>query len=448
MIELDAAIIGGGFSGCAVTANLARRAGSNFSLALFETDDLGRGAAYGTPHREHLLNTRAHQMSLFCDDADHFVRWLGPRGGGADFMPRQLYGDYVGEIVRHALDRPRFTRIHDRVAGVRRAPDDAFILETESGTRVRARAVVLAVGNLPPNDDFLPFEARLHPGYVADPWRFDYRVVGGQVLVIGSGLSALDVLVALKAGGHRGMVHIVSRGGRFARVHADVAPYDVIPALDTGGTRALVRSFRRHLKDAAERGFDWRAVVDALRPEAEAIWKRLSAVDQQRFNRHVRPHWDRHRHRAPQQVDAVRTEYANARRLSSYAGRFVKMERGSVTIALRSGGRVALRPDWIVNCSGLGRGATMTRDPLLRSMLADDLISSGGGGLGLHTAPDLVALGKDGNRVPGLWIVGPLVRGSRFEATAVPELRVMAEETATAILHEQQRQNVFLEAFR
>ena len=36
-------------------------------------------------------------------------------------------------------------------------------------------------------------------GYVADPWRFDYRIVGGEVLVIGSGLTALDVLVALKA---------------------------------------------------------------------------------------------------------------------------------------------------------------------------------------------------------------------------------------------------------
>jgi hypothetical protein len=37
-----------------------------------------------------------------------------------------------------------------------------------------------------------------------------------------------------------------------------------------------------------------------------------------------------------------------------------------------------------------------------------------------------------------LWIVGPPVRGSRFEATAVPELRVMAELAASQILQSSQ----------
>jgi uncharacterized NAD(P)/FAD-binding protein YdhS len=83
---------------------------------------------------------------------------------------------------------------------------------------------VLATGNPLPADAFLPREVRMHPGYVGDPWRFDYRVVGGHVLVIGSGLSSLDVLVALNASGHRGAVHIVSRHARFPEVHADVAP--------------------------------------------------------------------------------------------------------------------------------------------------------------------------------------------------------------------------------
>ncbi len=59
MTELAAAVIGGGFSGCAVAAHLAARAPAGFSLALFEPDELGRGAAYGTRHEEHLLNTRA-----------------------------------------------------------------------------------------------------------------------------------------------------------------------------------------------------------------------------------------------------------------------------------------------------------------------------------------------------------------------------------------------------
>lgn len=435
MIELDVAIVGGGFSGCAVVANLARSAPPGLALAIFEPETLGRGAAYGTPHREHLLNTRAQAMSIYSGDPDHFVRWLGSRADRSDFVSRQLYGKYVADVAARALERSQFTHVADRVTRVRPALPSGFSIEAGSGARFAAQAVVLATGNAAPDDAFLPLEMRLHPGYVGDPWRFDYRRVGGQVLVIGSGLTALDVLVGLQGSGHRGTVHVLSRRGRYPEVHADVASYDVVPALDTNGARNLLRSFRRHVACAAERGFDWRAVVDALRPEGEAIWRRLQPQEQLRFERHLRALWERRRHRAPRDVDAARTTYERSGRLFTYAGRLAGMERGCVTIALRDGKTVTLRPDWIFNCSGVGRVRTLSRDPLLASMFADGCVAPDGRGLGLRATSDLAAIDSAGNRVTGLWIVGPLARGSRFEATAVPEVRVMAESVSASILH-------------
>ncbi|MGC2633116.1 MAG: FAD/NAD(P)-binding protein [Candidatus Cybelea sp.] len=433
MIEVDAAVIGGGFSGAAVAAQLARRVRPDFSLVLFEPNELGRGAAYGTRHDEHLLNTRASMMSLFPDDPGHFVRWLGARANPSDFVSRRLYGAYVNEIARQAFERSRFTHVADRVRRVERRADGEYVVESGIGTRFVARAVVVATGNPPPNGGFLPREIRLHPGYIDDPWRCDYKRVGGHVLVIGSGLTALDVLVALDARGHRGVVHVLSRRGRFPNVHADVAAYDVIPALDTRDAGALLHSFRLHVRKAAERGFDWRSVVDALRPEAEAIWRRLSPIEQSRFERHLRTHWERHRHRAPQQVDAVRQRYQDAKRLFVHAGTISEVQRGTVTIALRDGERMDVRPDWIVNCTGVGGAPAMRKDPLLAGMFADGLISAVPGNLGLRTTSDLVALGATNAPTEGLWIVGPPVRGSRFEATAVPELRLMADLAAREI---------------
>lgn len=434
MIEVDVGVVGGGFSGCAVAAQLARRTASRFSLALFETDELGRGAAYGTPHAEHVLNTRAHMMSLDPDDPDHFVRWLGARAGPMDFVSRRLYGDYVGEIARGAFGRSQFTVVRDRVQGVQYSSRGRFALETRSGVRFETRALVLATGNPLPSDHFLPREALVHPGYVADPWRFDYRNVGGHVLVIGSGLSSLDVLIALKACGHRGSVNVLSRHGRFPEVHADVAPYDVLPAIDTQNARAALRSLRRHIDEARRRGFDWRAVIDAIRPEAETIWRRLHPLEQRCFERHLRAHWERRRHRAPQKVEAVRQEYERSDRYRSYAGELVDMRRGHMSIALRAGETIGLRPDWIVNCSGVGRASTMARDPLLGGMLAEGLVLPGPHALGLRTSLNLGAIGSSGAPTENLWIVGPPVRGSRFEATAVPELRSMAELVASEIL--------------
>jgi uncharacterized NAD(P)/FAD-binding protein YdhS len=435
MIEVDAVIVGGGFSGTAVAAQLARRTPPDFSLALFEPSELGRGAAYGTRHDEHLLNTRAGMMSLFPDDQGHFVRWLGGGANPQDFLSRRVYGAYVSEIARRAFERPRFTHVADRVRRIERRRGGEYIVESGIGTRFVARAVVLATGNPPPNGGFLPREIRLHPGYIEDPWRCDYRRVGGHVLAIGSGLTALDVLVALEACGHRGVVHILSRHGRFPNVHADVAPYDVIPALDTRDARALLHSFRLHVRKAAERGFDWRSVVDALRPEGEAIWRRLSLVERRRFERHLRAHWERHRHRAPQQVDAVRQRYQDAKRLFVHAGTISDVQRGTVTITLRNGAHAEVRPDWIVNCTGVGGAPAMLKDPMLAGMFADGLISAGPGNLGLLTTNALGAVGTGDVPSGGLWIVGPPVRGSRFEAIAVPELRVMAELVATEIAH-------------
>jgi uncharacterized NAD(P)/FAD-binding protein YdhS len=292
----------------------------------------------------------------------------------------------------------------------------------------------LATGNSAPRDDFLPLDVRLHPGYVGEPWRFDYSAMGGHVLVIGSGLTSLDVLVALDASGHRGAVHVLSRHGRFPEVHADVAPYDVVPALDTRDARSLLRSFRRHVAEAAGRGFDWRAVVDALRPEAEAVWRRLAPVEQRRFERHLRTAWERRRHRAPERVEAVRRSYESAGRLVHHAGRLRTMREGTATIALRDGRTVELRPDWIVNCVGLGPIRSMSKNRLIAGMLADGTVSPEAGGLGLRVTRELAAVGENGETVSGLWIVGPPVRGSRFEATAVPELRAMAELAASELL--------------
>ncbi|MFY9886477.1 MAG: FAD/NAD(P)-binding protein [Candidatus Cybelea sp.] len=445
MIELDVAVIGGGFSGAAVAANLARHTPRDLTLAVFDPDDLGRGAAYGTRHREHILNTRAHMMSLYVDEPDHFVRWLGPRGAPSDFLPRRLYGEYVAESAQRELRAVRFMHVRERIAKIVRGDSGGFVVESSSGTRYDARSIVLATGNPAPNDEFLPLEVRLHAGYIDDPWRFDYRSVGGHVLVVGSGLTALDVLVALKGCGHRGTVHVLSRRGRYPEVHEAVAAYDVIPALDTHGARALLRSFRSHVDEASRRGFDWRAVVDSLRPEAEAIWRRLERLERRRFERHLRTHWERHRHRAPKQVDAVREEYLRAGRLRNYAGRLLSMKRGTATIALRDGAIVELRPDWIVNASGVGRISAMKRDPLLASMLINGIVSSDTAGIGLRAAPDLCAIDPIGSMVPGLWIVGPAVRGSRFEATAVPELRVMAELAASEILRTRRSRRTAIE---
>jgi len=403
VLRTDVAIVGGGFSGVMVAAHLAGHLDDGLAVSLFEPDALGRGAAYGTRHPEHLLNTRAGAMSAFEGEPDHFVRWLGSRGAADRFVSRQLYGQYLGDIARRAFERTRFTHVADRVRTIRPLASDGFVLVTDSGVEFASETVVLATGTSLPSDDFLPDTLKCHPRYVRDPWRFDYRVVEGEVLLIGSGLTALDALVALDARGHRGAVHVVSRHGRFPAVHAaQPSCYDVVPALDATSALTLVRSFRRHVADAARRKFDWRAVVEAVRPESEATWRRLPESERRRFERHIRSHWVRVRHRAPQEVDAVRSRYLDSGRLHVYSGEIAASGDAGAVVLGRNGTTHTIRPDWIVNCTGPGPSHDF----------------------GLRTQDH-----------PGrLWLTGALLRAARFESTAVVELRVIAERVGGEIV--------------
>src|SRR6202012_1180221 len=118
---------GGGFTGCTVAAQLARTAPEAFSLTLFEDGPLARGAAYGTRHGEHLLNTRAAAMTALADDPDHFVRWLDGRAEPHQFVSRRTYGDYLEAMAHDTCARPGSAFVPERVTSVE-ADGDAYIV--------------------------------------------------------------------------------------------------------------------------------------------------------------------------------------------------------------------------------------------------------------------------------------------------------------------------------
>ncbi len=64
---------------------------------------LGRGLAYSTSYREHLLNVPAIRMSAFGGAPLHFLDWLHSHGmPSADpglFESRKLYGAYIQDLL-------------------------------------------------------------------------------------------------------------------------------------------------------------------------------------------------------------------------------------------------------------------------------------------------------------------------------------------------------------
>jgi len=83
--KFTVAVIGGGFTGTTLAAQLVRHSNPSFSVVVIEKSGLpGRGMAYGTECNSHLLNVPARDMSAFPEDGEHFLRWASPSLGKSE----------------------------------------------------------------------------------------------------------------------------------------------------------------------------------------------------------------------------------------------------------------------------------------------------------------------------------------------------------------------------
>jgi uncharacterized NAD(P)/FAD-binding protein YdhS len=108
--QFTVAIIGGGFTGATLAAQLLSKSGGTVSVILMERNArLGRGVAYGTRCTEHLLNVRARNMSAYPDDPEHFLRWArlnyDPGVTPVDYLPRRVYGEYAASLLQQEIER-------------------------------------------------------------------------------------------------------------------------------------------------------------------------------------------------------------------------------------------------------------------------------------------------------------------------------------------------------
>jgi uncharacterized NAD(P)/FAD-binding protein YdhS len=442
-------VVGGGASGMLTAIHLvreARAAGRGLHVDVVEERPmLGCGVAYSTTDLQHLLNVPAKGMSALPDDPDHFLRWAARKGyvrGPLDFAPRAAYGSYLRRTLAEVESPSASTHaIHGRA--IRVAPSQQGVdVHLDDGRRVVADEVVLATGSPRAAD---PIAHRtLGDRYVVDPWAVGElaRTSGWRkVLVLGTGLSMVDVVSGLAAAGgcH---IQALSRRGLLPLGHRpELAPLTLSPP--AGMTLADVEAYvGEQLAEVGAAGGDWRQVIDGLRPHTRRLWADLSDEDRGQFLLDVSRVWDVHRHRmAPAvagRVDRLRREG----RLSIVCGRLLDARRSEDKVVVRylPGAQVTAGPppvpfvvDGVVNATGPG-DAWADDNPVMRALRQDGYAQVDRWGLGLETDPLGAPVGPYASELAGrLWTVGPLRRAAEWECTAVPDIRVHAQTLARAV---------------
>jgi uncharacterized NAD(P)/FAD-binding protein YdhS len=454
------AIVGGGFCGTLAAIRLltaAQRGGAslpfNSRILLIDPARAGQGLAYRPGPDCWRLNVCADKMSAFVGRPDDFLRWAqarDPQVNGSDYLPRSWYGDYLADRLELAIRRsPRwlnFERIRDRATDTC-VDGDVARISLSDGRTVAADRVLLALGNSPAAGRIA---GAAEDATIANAWDLNWieklPAYVPRVMLIGTGLTMIDMALAIIQARPDTRILAISRHGLLPRPHDDSgAPparkslrFNASKALSRGPLHERLRRFRSEVLASAAIGGDWRTAIQHVREAMPALWQAASSSLRRRFLRHLRAWWDVHRHRAPAVTLSRIEELRRRKRLAVAAGRLVEARRidGGIAVSWRERGSQKLHEelvDAVVNVTGPDSDPRRAICPLVQSLVEQGLCLPDETGLGWGADADGRLLTADGRPSPLIYYAGPLLRARHWEATAVPELREHVDRTAIAI---------------
>ena len=438
-------VVGGGFTGAAAGVACLSHLKTPFRLVIIEgTSALGHGLAYGSHRPLNLLNVRTRDLSIRAGQPGDFLNWAfrqldqGENQAGLHealahtFLPRQLFGEYVRQRLFESAERRPDVGFSVITAMARTVIPESgrYRIELDRAEPITADVVMLATayglqqphatGALAPYE-ILPAER---------------TAAASSMVLIGSGLTMVDVLLSARRDGFQGNAVVISRRGQLPRTHAPkgVVPQQVaIP--HSKRVSLLAASIRIACEMAESGGTPWQAIINGLRPSIQNIWQGLPREEQARFLRHLRPFWDAHRHRLPMEVHGrLRAEFDEGRAV---------LLRGAVKEVAREGARFAvslqkrgaqhletITTDLAYDCSGFRPDLDQ---PLITSVLAQGLACSDAHRLGLVVERNGQVIGACGEVTNGLFAIGPLCQGTLWEINAVPEIVTQADQAAQSL---------------
>lgn len=448
------AIIGGGYTGAILAKLLVERGLHDIDeVTVFEPRDrLGCGLAYDVEDGDVRLNVAAHRMRAIPGAPTAFLDWLQASGTltvdpqavtpEGIFARRRDFGRFMQAQLMPHLDSGAIRHLRQTVRVVDRLNEQWRIAGT-GGASILADILILATGHPPASRsavvDSLDPLAALRVADVFAPNAFARMGRSDPILIVGSGLTALDALSRLDALGHDGKIMLVSRSGHMPRPHAGggFSPFGDFRGADLSSARKLLAKVRAAIAAAEEQGIPWQSVFDALRQQAQDLWRGLPLHERQRFLRRLRRWYDVHRYRMPPQAAAVLERGLDMGRVTTKSGDLTSVMRDGedllVAIETRNG-RAEFRCRHILLATGPDFRDYAAHQRFLLAMNREGLIQSDPLGLGLACDTAGRAIAVAGTPNTSLFVAGPPARPAFGELTGVPEIATQAANLVAGIM--------------
>lgn len=472
-------IVGGGLSGISFLVQLIAELEnlwmdsnliSNLRISVIERQErIGLGVAYNTPLLSHIMNTRIRVGSVFSQHPTHLLSWLLERKNeltrqcpdleiaAHQYLPRKLYSEYLNEVAKNSIEKAKKIGVEvSLLNGIAYDLNQDFFsglyrINLEDGTTLDATDIVIATGDEPPhNFSELNKSDRYHPyPWPLDLWR-DKVSRQDRIAVLGSGLTAIDVWLALQDQKHIGEVIFISRHGGLPRVqplhdHSWELSFLTLEALqEIRKKRFLSLQDVIHLmsleiykamnqipdltmiigkeKTARDQlSFDLAAakherlpfmdVIFSSFPLGATIWTMLSDSERQVFLEKFSTHFYRLFSMPVQNAEKILAGLDSTQLKIFSDLRHIKItanQKHSFEIETKKG---KLEVDHVINATGQGTDVRKSQNPLLQNLLKKGVLNPhpfGGVRANLNT---FELISSQGYPLPRVYGLGPLLRG-------------------------------------
>ncbi|MEV4442042.1 FAD/NAD(P)-binding protein [Streptomyces sp. NPDC049577] len=448
-------------------------------IVVFERSGIpGPGAVYQEDLDSARINREADHMSVSSTDLRHFATWRLENGTDGDPFPgRGVFGGYLRERFATAVRRLRalgtaVDLVHDEVVNL--LPTEPIRLITRSRRDWTVDELVLAMGN-PPQPDLYHLHGA--PDYHREPFPLTRLLAavpsGASVAVLGTGLAAVDIAIALSGSGHRGPVHLLSRTGMLPRVRAALPPVRLThftperlvqraagrPGLDLRDLAELLQRdagphlpplagilrrarragaadevLRAQLAGEQQDIAAWQQVLAATNPAVEHAW-RLLRPDARNllFQRYHRPLTNLRNPMPPVNarllLDLMDAGALHVRGGLLHVGAYANGPFYTVLAADRPAPDVQ-EFDVVISAVGPDPGVGGLRAmPLTASLVNQGLARPHRYG-GLTVTPDQALVGADGRSDPRIRIIGNLTAGTFYYTSSMEMVARQAERLA------------------
>jgi uncharacterized NAD(P)/FAD-binding protein YdhS len=371
-------------------------------------------------------------MSAFPDDTTHFLRFLQEnypeQSLPNDFVSRSIYGAYLTKIWLETQTLAQEAHIQLNL-----------ISESQPDYK-QYNAIVLATGNeLPRIPNVLSAQVSSSTFYQENPWKIDYEKIDHElpIFILGNGLTMVDTVLSLRHAGFQQKIVALSTHGFNMLAHPENEELlDAEEQPNNTDLASLIRFFNFQRKRRSLTQF--LLFVDSYRPQFSTWWQGFTPIEKQTFLNRFRHIWGTIRHRIPGQIARIINEEQEKGSLIVCAGKLASVDLSSqgITIHYFSGEeQVQNNFACLINCTGPETSITRMTNPVVTNLYEKGWITPDQINQGIDIdAETHTVLGKAPMKI---FAIGNLCKGTKWESTAIGELRSQAKLIAKGILDAQ-----------